>query len=291
MGGGNDEREQTLNQILVEMDGFEPTEKVIVMAATNRPDVLDTAILRPGRFDRRVILDVPDRADREEILKICDSKLDDYYAKHPTDLDTNNGWGRKRILMLEKQPFCSLCGAKPSLDVELDIDHILPDSKGGSDEIENLQVLCHSCNRAKGNYLLKSSKDIHHLALNENETCIFCKLPKERVMFENEYIKVVRDIYPVSNGHTLFIPKRHIQNAFELTDQEMLWIFKIAKLESGNLIKNDKSIEGFNTGFNIGKAAGQSVMHVHFHLIPRRTDDTPEAFGGIRNVIAGKGKY
>ncbi len=70
VGGGNDEREQTLNQILVEMDGFEPNEKVIVMAATNRPDVLDPALLRPGRFDRRVTLDLPDRDDREEILKI-----------------------------------------------------------------------------------------------------------------------------------------------------------------------------------------------------------------------------
>ncbi|MFA7000162.1 MAG: ATP-dependent zinc metalloprotease FtsH [Candidatus Paceibacterota bacterium] len=70
VGGGNDEREQTLNQILVEMDGFEPNEKVIVMAATNRGDVLDPALLRPGRFDRRVLLDLPDRADREEILKI-----------------------------------------------------------------------------------------------------------------------------------------------------------------------------------------------------------------------------
>ncbi len=70
MGGGNDEREQTLNQILVEMDGFEPAEKVIVMAATNRPDVLDPALLRPGRFDRRVTLDLPDRADREAILNI-----------------------------------------------------------------------------------------------------------------------------------------------------------------------------------------------------------------------------
>src|ERR1035437_289968 len=67
MGGGNDEREQTLNQILVEMDGFEPTEKVVVMAATNRPDVLDPALLRPGRFDRRVTIDLPDRRDREEI--------------------------------------------------------------------------------------------------------------------------------------------------------------------------------------------------------------------------------
>jgi cell division protease FtsH len=69
-GGGNDEREQTLNQILVEMDGFEPNEKVIVMAATNRPDVLDPALLRPGRFDRRVTLDLPDRFDREEILRV-----------------------------------------------------------------------------------------------------------------------------------------------------------------------------------------------------------------------------
>ncbi|MHB1118291.1 MAG: ATP-dependent zinc metalloprotease FtsH [Minisyncoccota bacterium] len=70
VGGGNDEREQTLNQILVEMDGFEPSEKVIVMAATNRPDVLDPALLRPGRFDRRVTLELPDREGREEILAI-----------------------------------------------------------------------------------------------------------------------------------------------------------------------------------------------------------------------------
>ena len=70
VGGGNDEREQTLNQILVEMDGFEPNEKVVIMAATNRPDVLDPALVRPGRFDRRVVIDLPDRKDREDILKI-----------------------------------------------------------------------------------------------------------------------------------------------------------------------------------------------------------------------------
>jgi cell division protease FtsH len=70
MGGGNDEREQTLNQILVEMDGFEPTEKVIVMAATNRPDVLDPALLRPGRFDRRITIDLPDKDDRCQIMQV-----------------------------------------------------------------------------------------------------------------------------------------------------------------------------------------------------------------------------
>lgn len=70
IGGGHDEKEQTLNQILVEMDGFERDSNVIVLAATNRPDILDTALLRPGRFDRRVMLDLPDINDREAILKI-----------------------------------------------------------------------------------------------------------------------------------------------------------------------------------------------------------------------------
>ena len=70
LGGSHDEREQTLNQILVEMDGFDTSTNVIVMAATNRPDVLDPALLRPGRFDRRVILDEPDIQDREDILKV-----------------------------------------------------------------------------------------------------------------------------------------------------------------------------------------------------------------------------
>jgi cell division protease FtsH len=84
MGGGHDEREQTLNQILVEMDGFEQGQNVIVLAATNRADVLDPALLRPGRFDRRVNIDLPDRKDREAILKV-------HFAKKPlaknVDLD------------------------------------------------------------------------------------------------------------------------------------------------------------------------------------------------------------
>jgi len=70
MGGGHDEREQTLNQLLVEMDGFEATANVILVAATNRPDVLDPALLRPGRFDRQIVVDRPDRSGREAILKV-----------------------------------------------------------------------------------------------------------------------------------------------------------------------------------------------------------------------------
>ena len=82
MGGGHDEREQTLNQILVEMDGFEQGQNVIVLAATNRADVLDPALLRPGRFDRRVNIGLPDRRDREAILKV-------HFGKKPLAGDVN----------------------------------------------------------------------------------------------------------------------------------------------------------------------------------------------------------
>ncbi|MDR1084442.1 MAG: ATP-dependent zinc metalloprotease FtsH [Deltaproteobacteria bacterium] len=75
LGGGHDEREQTLNQLLVEMDGFEPNEALIVIAATNRPDVLDPALLRPGRFDRQVVVPVPDVRGREQILKVHSSRV------------------------------------------------------------------------------------------------------------------------------------------------------------------------------------------------------------------------
>jgi cell division protease FtsH len=75
LGGGHDEREQTLNQLLVEMDGFESNEGVILIAATNRPDVLDPALLRPGRFDRQVVVPVPDVKGREEILKVHSKKI------------------------------------------------------------------------------------------------------------------------------------------------------------------------------------------------------------------------
>ena len=75
LGGGNDEREQTLNQLLVEMDGFETNEGVIIIAATNRPDVLDPALLRPGRFDRQVVVSLPDIIGREKILKVHSKKI------------------------------------------------------------------------------------------------------------------------------------------------------------------------------------------------------------------------
>jgi hypoxanthine phosphoribosyltransferase len=104
LGGGHDEREQTLNQLLVEMDGFESNDGVILIAATNRPDVLDPALLRPGRFDRRVVVDLPDLKGREGILRVHtrntplaeDVDLERRRARHPRLLRRRPGEPRQR---------------------------------------------------------------------------------------------------------------------------------------------------------------------------------------------------
>ena len=90
LGGGHDEREQTLNQLLVEMDGFEGNEGIIIIAATNRPDVLDAALLRPGRFDRQVMVGLPDIKGREQILNVHLKKLPSV-SKHPANCCSDPG--------------------------------------------------------------------------------------------------------------------------------------------------------------------------------------------------------
>ena len=94
MGGGHDEREQTLNQLLVEMDGFETNEGVIIIAATNRPDVLDPALLRPGRFDRQITVDMPDLLGREGILKVHMRKVN---AAPDVDIEKATAYARNMV--------------------------------------------------------------------------------------------------------------------------------------------------------------------------------------------------
>ena len=106
LGGGNDEREQTLNQLLSEMDGFERSDLVVVIAATNRPDVLDPALLRPGRFDRRVLVDRPELAARRAIL--------DVHAKgKPLALDVEPAGGRRRTRPASRAPTSPTSSTRP----------------------------------------------------------------------------------------------------------------------------------------------------------------------------------
>ena len=120
--------------------------------------------------------------------------------------------------------------------------------------------------------------------------CLFCNLPVSRLIAERPLCVTVRDRFPVSNGHTLIIAKRHVASAFELTNEEREAIWA-ACLEAKSGLDQELAPDGYNFGFNIGKAAGQSVMHVHLHLIPRYRGDVDQPRGGIRHCVPGKGYY
>ena len=122
-------------------------------------------------------------------------------------------------------------------------------------------------------------------------SCPFCSCPTERVIAENEVSIAILDAYPVTNSHSLVIPKRHVSSLFHLTDEELLGCHSLIDSIRSALLESDDSILGFNVGVNVGEAAGQTVFHCHFHLIPRRANDVENPRGGVRNVIPGKGGY
>jgi ATP adenylyltransferase len=121
--------------------------------------------------------------------------------------------------------------------------------------------------------------------------CIFCELPNDRFIDETELSLVLRDAFPVTDLHTLIIPKRHVADYFDLTVAEREEIQELL-LKHKNLIEiEDRSVTGFNVGNNIGLSAGQTVFHVHTHLIPRRDGDVESPRGGVRGVIPTKQAY
>ena len=127
---------------------------------------------------------------------------------------------------------------------------------------------------------------------SSQEDCIFCKKINCKVLEERKYFFIIRDTaYPVTEHHTLIISNRHISNFFELDDDENKELAQILKKQKKELQNLDKTITGFNVGVNIGKDAGQSIMHCHIHLIPRRKGDVEDPRGGVRGVIPEKQKY
>jgi diadenosine tetraphosphate (Ap4A) HIT family hydrolase len=120
--------------------------------------------------------------------------------------------------------------------------------------------------------------------------CPFCTLPPERILLTSAHGVIIRDGFPISPGHTLVIPRRHVDSFFNLTADErvdLLGLLDQAKAD----IEEEFKPASYNIGINDGPAAGQTVPHLHIHLIPRYTGDVPDARGGVRWIIPGNADY
>ena len=124
-----------------------------------------------------------------------------------------------------------------------------------------------------------------------NNPCLFCNSKKSGVTYENKLAYASYDTYPVSDLHCLIIPKRHINNYFDLSDEELIACNNLIKVVKKEIVEKDKTVEAFNIGTNVGKISGQSIMHCHIHLIPRRKGDVYNPQGGVRSVIPKNQHY
>lgn len=230
--------------------------------------------------------------EKAQLKRICEEKIQQYLEKrglatwdYRFSADPVPDSIRYKVLKAGKQR-CALCGitAKERM---LDVDHIIPRSRGGSSKEENLQVLCAKCNRSKGN---KDDTDFRDADKNDKDlNCPFCG--KVNIVAENNSVFSIRDNYPVSEGHHLIIPFRHTDNYFSMTETERNDSTELIRVLKNQLEESDNTINGFNIGMNSGESAGQTIMHSHIHLIPRRHGDTENPRGGVRGVIPNKMDY
>ncbi|WP_075501522.1 HIT family protein [Candidatus Pelagibacter communis] len=124
-----------------------------------------------------------------------------------------------------------------------------------------------------------------------NNPCLFCNSEESGCAHENDLAYASYDSYPVSEYHCLIIPKRHIKDYFDLSNEELIACNELIKIVKKEITNKDSSVKGFNLGTNIGKVSGQSILHCHFHLIPRREGDVENPQGGVRSVIPKKQHY
>lgn len=113
--------------------------------------------------------------------------------------------------------------------------------------------------------------------------CIFCNYDKENYIAENRYAFAILDKYPVNEGHTLIVPKRHFESLFEATQDEAKAMFSLIH-EIKEILDVQYNPQGYNIGVNVGYAAGQTIKHLHLHVIPRYKGDVENPRGGIRNL-------
>lgn len=237
-------------------------------------------------------------SERDELLQLCRRRLDAFREQRGDDVFAHrsrhrtpvSGSVKYRVLTRAKGR-CECCGAHEHQRA-LEVDHIVPKNQGGRDDLSNLQALCYRCNAGKRDTDSTDFRGMQASYANREQGCVSCALEGSgRVLLENELAICIADAYPVTAGHSLVIPGRHVRDGLELHQPEWNAVVELLKRRREQLSAQDASISGWNVGLNSGVAAGQTVAHAHWHLIPRRVGDCVEPRGGVRGVISGKQGY
>ena len=164
---------------------------------------------------------------------------------------------------------CLLCGISAA-EKALEVDHIKPRNKGGTDDLSNLQALCYSCNAMKRDRDDTDFRPIAQSYEQREDGCVFSEMDNEKYLSENELCYATRDINPVTSHHALIIPKRHVPDFFDLYQPEINAVHALLEETKKEIKGLDETVTGFNVGLNSGEDAGQTIFHCHIHLIPRR---------------------
>ncbi len=235
----------------------------------------------------------------QELIRLCENRITKYEKDRNGAHWNHRRKGRRpisgtvRYEVLKRASFrCESCGISAS-DKNLEVDHIEPKSLGGIDDLSNYQALCYTCNSQKNNRDNTDWRIIRKMYDHRAPDCIFCSFQSDhkKIEAENSLAFAIKDGMAVTSGHTLVIPKRHTSQYFDLRQPEINSIHSLLTKQKEALSRKDTSIIGFNVGVNCGEAAGQTIMHCHIHLIPRRLGDVTKPRGGIRNIFPGKGDY
>ena len=233
----------------------------------------------------------------KELIDLCQVKLKIYLddrgkkAFSHRRKSSGNISGTVKYEVLKKAKFrCELCGI-PSDKKALEVDHIIPRNKGGIDDITNFQALCYSCNAMKRDRDDTDFREVVASYKNRDDSCPFCNFKQSGIIDSEELAIAVRDKYPVTPLHSLIIPKRHVGSYFELGRPEINACNLLLERQKKLILEKDSEVTGFNIGINDGETAGQTVMHCHIHLIPRRKGDMDDPRGGVRGVIPEMQNY
>ena len=198
----------------------------------------------------------------ETLKKLCLSKINDFNEARGVNVwehrRKSKGYvsGTVRYEVLKKAKYkCELCGISADIKA-LEVDHILPRSNGGSDDITNFQALCYSCNATKRD---RDDTDLRGIVDSYNDredNCLFCTIELWRIIDENELAYVIKDAFPVTEGHRLVIPKRHVAEYFDLHQPELNAVNQLLIKHKVLTEAEDSTVTGFNIGINCGEDAG-----------------------------------